>query len=622
LLYAWDIRFLVLLSLFIQTFLGFLAPMRKCTSSLRMAFFIWVFYLLADGVAIFTIGLISNTQDTTPSSSSSSAYPPTYTFTSLHAFWATFLLLHLGGLDSITALAVQDNSLWQRHLLQHFAQVVAILYVIFQAITLKTLHLWPAVVLMFVAGLFRCAERILSLYVASMDNFRNSLLCKPDPGLNYAKLMWENSSRKPTKHSMEFQMRTENEEKNDDLEAGDGYGGHDHYNPNKLDDMKMTYEAYKFLMKFKGIIIDQIFSLSESDDSRKYFLKFKENVKEAFRIIEIELNFMYDIFYTKVVLRNYLHIYVMRIVSLCCIAGGLLLFHFKYRQNFKGVEVGITYMLLWGAITPDTVAFLKLYFFSSWTIATWIIKGKSEKTSNSRYSFVEESVRKINNLLYKFPRPKILRRRWSESMPQYNLLDYSLKEHAGPFTRCLYMVGFEDLIIEVGYVTKQEFTDPLRNFIFEELRAKSEMAVSTDDTKKISTSRGASVLENDTVFKALVPKWITDVNYEESLLLWHIATDLLYNVEKGPVGSHESKRGIRQCLPCLSEMQENSSTDTDNAIDYADCSRILSNYMVYLLIMRPTLMSPVADIAHIRFQDTCAETKRLLSILMLCHRQI
>ncbi|GAB4854184.1 hypothetical protein Ancab_022769 [Ancistrocladus abbreviatus] len=167
-----------------------------------------------------------------------------------------------------------------------------------------------------------------------------------------------------------------------------------------------------------------------------------------------------------------------------------------------------------------------------------------------------------------------------------------------------------------------EFTDPLRNFIFEELHAKSEMAVSTDDTKKISTSRGASILENDTVFKALVPKWITDVNYEESLLLWHIATDLLYNVEKGPVGSHESKRGIRQCLPCLSEMQENSSTDTDNAIDYADCSRILLNYMVYLLIMRPTLMSPVADIAHIRFQDTCAETKRLLSILMLCHTQI
>ncbi|GAB4854179.1 hypothetical protein Ancab_022764 [Ancistrocladus abbreviatus] len=114
LLYAWDIRFLVLLSLFTQTFLSFLAPMRKRTSSLPVTGFIWLFYLLADGVAIFTIGLISKTQDTTLCCSSSSAYHPRYT--NLHVFWATFLLLHLGGPDSITALALQDNSLWQRHL--------------------------------------------------------------------------------------------------------------------------------------------------------------------------------------------------------------------------------------------------------------------------------------------------------------------------------------------------------------------------------------------------------------------------------------------------------------------------------------------------------------------------
>ncbi|TXG68676.1 hypothetical protein EZV62_003611 [Acer yangbiense] len=35
----------------------------------------------------------------------------------LTAFWAPFLLLHLGGPDSITAYALEDNELWLRHFL-------------------------------------------------------------------------------------------------------------------------------------------------------------------------------------------------------------------------------------------------------------------------------------------------------------------------------------------------------------------------------------------------------------------------------------------------------------------------------------------------------------------------
>ena len=33
----------------------------------------------------------------------------------LTAFWAPFLLLHLGGPDSITAYALEDNELWLWH---------------------------------------------------------------------------------------------------------------------------------------------------------------------------------------------------------------------------------------------------------------------------------------------------------------------------------------------------------------------------------------------------------------------------------------------------------------------------------------------------------------------------
>ena len=41
------------------------------------------------------------------------------------AFWAPFLLLHLGGLDSITAYSLQDSELGRRHLLGLVIQVGA-----------------------------------------------------------------------------------------------------------------------------------------------------------------------------------------------------------------------------------------------------------------------------------------------------------------------------------------------------------------------------------------------------------------------------------------------------------------------------------------------------------------
>ncbi|KAI5012756.1 hypothetical protein ZWY2020_025022 [Hordeum vulgare] len=35
----------------------------------------------------------------------------------IFAFWTPFLLLHLGGPDTITAYSLEDNELWLRHLI-------------------------------------------------------------------------------------------------------------------------------------------------------------------------------------------------------------------------------------------------------------------------------------------------------------------------------------------------------------------------------------------------------------------------------------------------------------------------------------------------------------------------
>ena len=85
----------------------------------------------------------------------------------LMAFWAPFLLLHLGGQDTITAYAVQDNELWLRHLLGLVVQSGVALYIF----VLSWKVSWPSflTIPMFLAGFIKYAERTWVLKSANYD---------------------------------------------------------------------------------------------------------------------------------------------------------------------------------------------------------------------------------------------------------------------------------------------------------------------------------------------------------------------------------------------------------------------------------------------------------------------
>ncbi|KAL0684926.1 hypothetical protein Bca4012_051774 [Brassica carinata] len=77
-------------------------------------------------------------------------------------------------------------------------------------------------------------------------------------------------------------------------------------------------------------------------------------------------------------------------------------------------------------------------------------------------------------------------------------------------------------------------------------------------------------------------RYVMEMDYDQSLLVWHIATELLYQSEPATEESHSDR----------------------------EFSKILSDYMMYLMMMQPTLMSAVVGIGKIRFRDTCEEAKR------------
>lgn len=115
----WNIRGLVILSLLLQTSLIFLAPLRKRTSKKLLAAVLWTSYLLADWTANYAVAQITKNQG----KEAKHGDPPLNK--KVLALWAPFLLLHLGGPDTITALALEDNALWKRHMFGLVSQVLA-----------------------------------------------------------------------------------------------------------------------------------------------------------------------------------------------------------------------------------------------------------------------------------------------------------------------------------------------------------------------------------------------------------------------------------------------------------------------------------------------------------------
>ncbi|KAK3220394.1 hypothetical protein Dsin_014364 [Dipteronia sinensis] len=109
---------------YLQILLNFLGNRRKYSNKLLIRIVVWSAYITADSLATFALGILSSNlielydkdHDVAGSSSSLDAN------TQLSAFWVPFLILHLGGPDTISAYALEDIELWLRHLIGQVVQ--------------------------------------------------------------------------------------------------------------------------------------------------------------------------------------------------------------------------------------------------------------------------------------------------------------------------------------------------------------------------------------------------------------------------------------------------------------------------------------------------------------------
>lgn len=169
---------MVIISFCLQSILMVIGNSRKQSRKNWVRIILWLAYLWADTIATASLGVLSSNQG----ESEGVFVDPHNVIT---VFWAPFLLLHLGGPDTITAYSLEDNELWLRHLLMLLVQVGGAIYVFLTAWT-STNSLYIIAIPKFFAGIIKYGERTWVLRSVSSEHFRDSMLPHPDPGPNYA----------------------------------------------------------------------------------------------------------------------------------------------------------------------------------------------------------------------------------------------------------------------------------------------------------------------------------------------------------------------------------------------------------------------------------------------------
>ncbi|KAL3752710.1 hypothetical protein ACJRO7_000158 [Eucalyptus globulus] len=585
----WNIRGFVILSLSLQVVLLLCAPLRKKITSPPIVFLLWSAYLMADSVAISGIGLISHSQGNLSALAAE-------VDGALRAFWVSFLLLHLGGPDTITAFSLEDNSLWRRHLLSLIFQVSVTIYVFVQICPTDKSLVIPTI-LVFLSGVIKNAERILALNFSSLTRLKKSLV-KIDK-------LRRNATLELIEELEDLRYIYFDEEESIIAESN------------------VVKHAYYFFEIFKVFVVDIMSWSVERLTSREYF--YKVSAVDALRVISVELNFIYEMLHTKALTIRSKWSYICRFISFIDIAMAFVLFNRFKKHQLSKLDVEITYILLFGGIALDVITLLMLVF-SDWTIASIMhykrgpskldsfLHGLISTTDGLRKPrFATCEVEPNANAMYTVLDTPFIFRRWSESICACNLFSTILKQnqrkvykhdrHWGiiafsnicsfPFSVAEKIISYLHQILEKvidkdssiflefpRYMSKNPFVNKLWIFIFEEVRRKSKDAYNPTEARKIFEARGDLFLQGRLggIDCGNLVEHVTGVTYDCSVMIWHIATEILYNIEK--------------------------PTERN---DQREFSKIFSDYLLYLLVNQPNVMSVVAGFAQLTLLELMRE---------------
>jgi len=408
---GWELRAMILLSLSLQIFLTITGSRRKYTAGIWFGMFVWLAYLSADWFATITLGILARSQGGSESkgTTSNASFIP--------AFWAPMLLVHLGGPDTITAYSVEDNELWSRHLLQLLTQLAVAFYV--------SLRSWWSndpliyiVIPIFVSGVIKYGEKIWVLWCASSSKLMDSAneagihvrrqiypeillhqklddilpqlyeILITELGIDRLKQMLgiEGGTQRGlsdifvTEQGMRRiveMLGTEGfVDQIDDILSSEvrrineilGTEGFDKISGfnNIISEAKKFHEACFLFQTLKVLFAD--YTVPFPVHRISYGILQSKDAAGAFKLIEVELGFMFDVLFTKVMTtvcpRPRI---ILRFITFLSSVSALVAFSSMTRNShtYSKIDIIVSYLLLFGATVLEIYSAI-LMIFSDW----------------------------------------------------------------------------------------------------------------------------------------------------------------------------------------------------------------------------------------------------------------
>lgn len=526
----WATQILLLLSLALQIVLSIFAGIRRCQSSVVPRILLWLAYLLADSTAIYAIGHLSL-----------SSAPSEHR---LVAFWSPFLLLHLGGPDNITAYALQDNQLWLRHLQTLVVQVLGAAYILYKHIAGSGQFLVLAATLMFAVGGVKYGERTWALKCSNLDSIRSSL-----------------QKEGPARHN-HFHRQDQAEDHEDDEFL-----------------LRRAHALFHFC---KRAIVD---SSVDGDSDYRDTTKLLGTVDMIWGLMEFELSLMYDILYTKAAVIHTWFGYCLRVISPLAIVASLVLFQFSSKDGHSRVDVAITYVLLGSALFMETTSLMNA-LGSTWAFAflcttrwRWL---RYEALCTARWDRLRRAVASLHRLIKAAPGggSSYGSKRWTgtRTIGQYNILHFCTRRDNTPTSSLLgrfaKMVGLGEWWNRKHYSGSIEISELVKKQTVEHMA----LLYKKGRWNALGVLRkkwGQEALEKNKSFPEL--EEFLGVEFQEGVIIWHIATDVFLA---------KSKRA-----------------KMEGASARVKAIKLLSNYMAFLLVERPYMLPGLAQ--NRLYQRTC-----------------
>ncbi|KAM7260719.1 hypothetical protein ACFE04_011392 [Oxalis oulophora] len=341
-------------------------------------------------------------------------------------------------------------------------------------------------------------------------------------------------------------------------------------------DARYLHEAYLLFQVFKPLFADltlRIYNVLLHDV--KAFMTFKSALPEvAFQLVAAELDFLYDTIYTKRTVLNCPVGAILRAVSFLSSTTALasFIYFIGFGNNESSMDIGISYLLLFGAVALDIYSIIA-HCLSNWA-ELWV-------TQHPKWPNIFTS-------LHRFASSN---KQGSRSMAQFNLINFSVNSTTSMVGAIESFLDTDIVLRKYSYTSWERVNVSLKKLIYSQLVAKCVQYESKkydyEFLTKLLSYRGDAVLQEKRVIYEDFKWSIVDVEFNHSLLLWHIATDLCYHDDGAKYGYHIFG-------------------------PHYQISKWLCDYMLYLQVIRPFMLPK--GISEVRFRDTCNEAMRFLQI--------